>query len=64
MLDEGVRGGISEKVPFEQKPEGSEGASHVGIGVGVALGRGHNQCKGPEAKSASGGLRRGKRGQG
>lgn len=46
MLNEAAKRTISEEVIFEQKPEGSERASHVDSGgVGVLLGRGMTSAK-------------------
>ena len=43
----GVREGPSEKVMFESRPEGGEGAQHVDSGGKSILGRRHSRCGGP-----------------
>lgn len=43
-LDE-VRGGLTEKVAFEQRPEGREGVSPVAVRGKSITCRGNSKCK-------------------
>lgn len=45
------RGGLTEEVAFEQRPEGGggEGVGHMGLWGKRAPGREKSRCKGPEA---------------
>lgn len=46
-----MRGGLTEKVTFEQRPEGSEGGGCVGTWGKSVISRKKSQCKGPEVGS-------------
>lgn len=55
ILNGMMKQGLTEKVTFEQRPEGGEGGDHVGTGLGRVgksiLGRETSQCRGPEVGS-------------
>ena len=49
VLTRMVQTGLIEKVAFEQRLEGGEGANLMKFWRKSILGRGNHQCKGPEA---------------